>query len=371
MGEIIKLDFNNTQKKSQEQELIDDLINEVKKYQDEIRQIEFFRQFAYQEIVNNSSDIQQDINNVQYEVIEILFEYFSSPTQKIKRVNKDDLKNYIYYYIEKYGHINNNRTKEILHAIESQSEKKERINYYKKMAKAYNKKNEAKIDIADFLYNMEHNIQDDSNSGNDDFINFIQLEIEKERQKFIFDESDFFEDFNTKQATTKKNKDITGFDITSFYKNIVKQIHPDREKNPTIRAIKEKLMIELTDARNLNDIAKIAILAHAIKEQFPEINIDMALHANLLKQMADDIKEEIRHLLNDIHLQKNQLRDMLHYSSMPKGFTTEKIVRQAKKIRAVLKKNLIEFELLKHNLKNNPTIAFEQIEYELSSTFWF
>ncbi|TGN19754.1 hypothetical protein [Leptospira idonii] len=103
-----------------------------------------------------------------------------------------------------------------------------------------------------------------------------------------------------KEKKQNETERLLSLDINSLFKSLAKQIHPDREQNPELRAKKAKLMTELSGARDNMNIAEILEIKFKVDELVPDNQTDVSFNDSSIKRFVSIIKTKIRKLEDSI-----------------------------------------------------------------------
>ncbi|MCP9751856.1 hypothetical protein [Ferruginibacter sp. HRS2-29] len=106
---------------------------------------------------------------------------------------------------------------------------------------------------------------------------------------------------NEEETEYKNIPDLDKKSVTELYKELAKQVHPDLERDETLRQQKEQLMTALIEAKNKEDIYSMLIIrqkaAEINKEEGPENPYTLQLlkkYNASLKKKLEGIKREIQ-----------------------------------------------------------------------------
>jgi hypothetical protein len=202
-------------------------------------------------------------------------------------------------------------------------------------------------------------------------------------EKYNEQESREFEDYFNKGTKKEKQKSkaqldkesrlaeaekLLNTDINKLFKDLAKLIHPDREQDPELRAKKENLMKELSNARDNSDIADILRIKMLVDDLLPNTLNELSLNDSSIKRFISIIKTKISELEKTIKQKTNNFPFMLMVN--PKTLNTQIIDKHIRKeLKEVILVNRdIEREI--NVLKNNPKhIKYIIEEYELMNDF--
>ncbi|MFZ4785570.1 MAG: hypothetical protein ACOYLH_08835 [Flavobacteriales bacterium] len=136
-----------------------------------------------------------------------------------------------------------------------------------------------------------------------DFEAYIREKIKLAFQKH--DEKNHQENARREESFTmsEKEKVVATPELTTLYKKLVKLIHPDRERDETLRALKETAMKKLTVAYEKRDLLELVRL----EAEWSGESDKAALNSN-----PKDIKNHIGLLLQKIKSLKTARTNMIH-----------------------------------------------------------
>ncbi len=140
-----------------------------------------------------------------------------------------------------------------------------------------------------------------------------EKQAHKEKYKEFFEkykehESKGFEDYFNRRKQKEKPKSkaqldkqkklaeaekLLNIDINKLFKDLAKLIHPDREQDPELRAKKENLMKELSNARDNSDIADILRSKMLVDDLLPNNSSEFSLNDSSIKRFVSIIKTKI------------------------------------------------------------------------------
>ena len=129
---------------------------------------------------------------------------------------------------------------------------------------------------------------------------------EKYREDFEKNNRGFQGNGKNKRKRTEKIRTTEDIDLNAHfmktYKSIARKIHPDLEQDSEIRRQKEKLMQELTNAKDNRDL--FMLLSIKLKVEMIE-NREITIDENHLKIYAEKLLEKKKELEQDIFVLKH------------------------------------------------------------------
>lgn len=156
-------------------------------------------------------------------------------------------------------------------------------------------------------------IQDDPTYSEDHFFDDMADDVEpRTLEDFFADlqgEAGFDEFFSQQDAFEQQIKDdelalnklMKGGSINKLFRRIARVLHPDREQNEEARQEKNRLMSELTEARNNNDITTLfAFYAKYIGDSpLAELGGDLTNATELLNRQYEQLRAEYADILHE------------------------------------------------------------------------
>lgn len=161
----------------------------------------------------------------------------------------------------------------------------------------------ADLDLSSFYQAMEGTME---KIHPDEFNTFEDEPIDSEDEQDPFDamDDDLFSDFQHQEETFEQpvteddeqalNKLMKGATINKLFRRVARILHPDREQDETARVEKNRLMSELIEARDTNDITTLfAFYAEYIgKSPLEDLGGDLADATKLLNRQYEQLRAQ-------------------------------------------------------------------------------
>lgn len=202
-------------------------------------------------------------------------------------------------------------------------------------------------------------------------------------EKYKEHESKEFEDYFNQRTNKEKQKSkaqldkesrlteaekLLNTDINKLFKDLAKLIHPDRELDPELRAKKENLMKELSNARDNSDIADILRIKLLVDDLLPNTSNELSLNDSSIKRFVSIIKTKIAELEKTI--KQTTLNFPFELMVNPKKLNAQiidkHIRKELKEVTLINKDIEREIDVLKNNPKH---ITYFIKEYEFMNDF--
>jgi hypothetical protein len=191
--------------------------------------------------------------------------------------------------------------------LETTAERNHRLQIKKKEEKKIKQQFGVEIDI-DELNKTNFANEEERQQHKEKFKEFFERYHE---QRAKFNDQDFFGNFGSrerKKSKTQTEKEqklaeaekLLNTDINKLFKDLAKIIHPDREQDPEMRAKKENLMKELSNARDNMNIAEILSIKLLVDELIPDNQTNTEFNDSSIKRFVSIIKTKIKDLENTI-----------------------------------------------------------------------
>ena len=291
--------------------------------------------------------------------------YLDEPINLSKR-QKEQLKLYI---LDICGEeIANNREfyYNIILQLETTAERNQRVLEKQRIERQIKNQFGFDVDIEE-INKTNFNSEEEKQAHKEKYREFFEKYKEQESQEF----EDYFNQRTRKEKTKSKAQQdkekklaeaekLLNIDINKLFKDLAKLIHPDREQEPELRAKKENLMKELSNARDNSDIADILRIKMLVDDLLPNNSSELSLNDSSIKRFVTIIKTKISDLEKTI--KQKALNFPFEIMVNPKTLNAQMI---SKHIKMELKEiTFINKDIKKeiNGLINNPKIVKNIIE---------
>lgn len=175
---------------------------------------------------------------------------------------------------------------------------------YQAIESAVEKMNPEQLDpFQDDAMDSEHNTSD-ARADAEEFADILDELFSEFQQDSGFD--DFFHQQNTFEQQQKEddqalNKLMKGASINKLFRRVARILHPDREQDEQARLEKNRLMSELTEARDNNDIITLFSFYAEYIGQSPleELGGDLADATALLNRQYEKLRAQHADILHE------------------------------------------------------------------------
>jgi hypothetical protein len=291
--------------------------------------------------------------------------YLDEPINLSKR-QKEQLKLYI---LDICGEeIGNNREfyYNIILQLETTAERNQRVFEKQRIERQIKNQFGFDVDIEE-INKTNFSSEEEKQAHKEKYREFFEKYKEQESQEF----EDYFNQRTRKEKTKSKAQQekekklaeaekLLNTDINKLFKDLAKLIHPDREQEPELRAKKENLMKELSNARDNSDIADILRIKMLVDDLLPNNSSELSLNDSSIKRFVSIIKTKISDLEKTI--KQKALNFPFEVMVNPKTLNAQMITKHIKKEQKEITFINKDIKREINALINNPKIVKNIIE---------
>ncbi len=243
--------------------------------------------------------------------------------------------------------------------LETTAERTHRLQMKKKEEKKIKQQFGVDVDI-DELNKASFANEEERQQHKEKFKEFFEKYHE---QRAKFNDQDFFGSFGSRERKKSKAQiekeeklaeaeKLLNTDINKLFKDLAKIIHPDREQDPEMRAKKEHLMKELSNARDNLNIAEILSIKLLVDELVPDNQTNTEFNDSSIKRFVSIIKTKIKDLENTIAQKLYEHPLFEDFNSRSIGL--EQVTKYIKEVVTIAKRetNIIQSDV--EELASNP-----------------
>ena len=356
-----------------------DALNKHKQAIKRVQEIEAYIEIAneayYQQIIPELQK-QKELEKKRLEMMSVIF---LEDLVKLSKQQKENLRQLILETSFEKLKEDRDFYFDLIKKLETTAERNQRIALKQKAERQLKQQFGVDVDI-DELNKTNFSSEEERQQHQEKFKEFF----DKYHQQQNGDHADFFGAFEN-QRERKKSKvqqekekklaeaeKLLNTDINKLFKDLAKLIHPDREQDPTLRDKKEALMKELSNARDIMNIAEILRIKMLVDELVPNNNSVLSFNDATIKRFVSIIKTKIQELENTIS-QKLYAHPLLEDLSL-RQLTTEGIKKyiskEVKHSKHLTNSCAIEIDELLNNPKYIKAIIDDYIDMNGLEPFW-